>query len=238
MQTRAQVGLAIGAGYILGRFHKMKWALALAGMGVGSKIRGQQGDLLRQGVKLVTSSPEMSNLTGELKGRLVEAGKSAATAAVSRRIGSLTDSLRDRGDRLRTPGGPGTQDADSDMADEAGEPGDSADDEEERTPADRPGPRRPKRSGTGTGNSGRERAARARPGGAQAPAGRPRRSEETEERKPAGKAGGRKPAAGSGGRKPAAGARKPTAESRDRPPRRTTSAGGRSAPARAREGRR
>ena len=49
MKTGAQVGLAVGAGYVLGRFRKMKWAIALAGMGAGKQLGGSQGDLLRQG---------------------------------------------------------------------------------------------------------------------------------------------------------------------------------------------
>jgi len=70
MQTRAQVGMAIGVGYILGRFQKMKWALALAGVGAAKTIGGSQGGLLRQGVKLVTSSPR--------PGRRCDLGRSAS----------------------------------------------------------------------------------------------------------------------------------------------------------------
>jgi hypothetical protein len=125
MKSGAQVGLAVAAGYLLGRFHKMKWALGLAALGVGKRLAGSKGDVLRQGAKLVSSSPEVSNLTGDLRGRLVEAGKSAATAAVSRKINSLSDTLRERSDALRTAGTPhraGDQDEEQEPMEEAAEP--------------------------------------------------------------------------------------------------------------------
>src|SRR5260221_14014755 len=85
MKSGAQVGLAIAAGYVLGRFHKMKLALGLAAVAGGKRFAGSKGDHLRQGAKLVKSSPELSNLTGDLRGRLVDAGKSAAPAAVRKK---------------------------------------------------------------------------------------------------------------------------------------------------------
>ena len=107
MKTGARVGLAVAAGYFLGRFHKLKWALGLAAVGAGKRLTDSNSDLMRQGAKKLLSSPEVSNLTGELRGRLVEAGKTAATAATSRWIGSVTDSLRQRTDLLRASGGSG-----------------------------------------------------------------------------------------------------------------------------------
>ncbi len=84
----------------------MKWALALAAMGARKRLGGTQGELLRQGTKLLGSSPELSNLTEDMRRRLVEAGKAAAVAAVTKRIDSLSDNLRERSDVLRTVGSP------------------------------------------------------------------------------------------------------------------------------------
>lgn len=101
MNSGARLGLAVTAGYVLGRFHKMKWALAVAALvGRGRLPRGP-GGLLQQGAKLLTSSPELTKLTGEAKGRLVDAGKAAAVAAVSSKINSLSDGLRERSDTMR-----------------------------------------------------------------------------------------------------------------------------------------
>lgn len=109
MNTGARVGLAVAAGYLLGRSHKMKWALGLAALAGRGRLPGGPGGLVQQGTKLLTSSPEFAKLTGEMKGRLVDAGKAAAVAAVSSKIDSLSDGLRERSDLMRAakPGGNG-----------------------------------------------------------------------------------------------------------------------------------
>jgi hypothetical protein len=95
------VGLAIAAGYVLGRSHKMKWALALAALAGRGRLPLGAGGLLQQGAKLVSSSPEVTKLTDEMRGRLVDAGKAAAVAAVSSKIDSLSDGLRERSNAMR-----------------------------------------------------------------------------------------------------------------------------------------
>jgi hypothetical protein len=101
MNTGARVGLAVAAGYLLGRFHKMKWALGVAALAGRRQLPGGAGGLVQQGAKLLTSSPEFAKLTDEMKGRLVEAGKAAAVAAVSSKIDSLSEGLRERSDAMR-----------------------------------------------------------------------------------------------------------------------------------------
>jgi hypothetical protein len=101
MNTGARVGLALAAGYVLGRLHKVKWALALAALAGRGRLPGGPGGLVQQGVKLLASSPEFTKLTDEMKGRLVDAGKAAAAAAVSSKIDSLSESLRERTDAMR-----------------------------------------------------------------------------------------------------------------------------------------
>src|SRR3954447_15660248 len=73
----ARVALGVAGGYFLGRTKKMKLALALAGMAAGKRAGGP-GQLLAQGTKLLGQSPELSRLTDELRGRLLDAGKGAA----------------------------------------------------------------------------------------------------------------------------------------------------------------
>ena len=101
MNTGARVGLAVAAGYLLGRLHKMKWALGLAALAGGRRLPGGPGGLVQQGAKLLASSPEFTKLTDEMKGRLVDAGKAAAAAAVSSKIDSLSESLRERTGAMR-----------------------------------------------------------------------------------------------------------------------------------------
>jgi hypothetical protein len=101
MKTGARVGLAIAAGYCLGRLHKVKWALALAALAGRKRLPGGSVGLLEQGAKFLASSPELAKLTEEMRGQLVEAGKAAAVAAVSGKINSLSDELRDRSEAMR-----------------------------------------------------------------------------------------------------------------------------------------
>ncbi len=107
MNSGARLGLAVAAGYALGRFHKMKWALAVAALARRGRLGGAAGGLFQQGAKVLSSSPEFTQLTEEMKGRLVEAGKAAALAVVSGKINALSDGLRDRTDAMRAGGADG-----------------------------------------------------------------------------------------------------------------------------------
>jgi hypothetical protein len=108
MNTGARLGLAVTVGYFLGRFHKMKWALAAAALAGRGQLPSGPGGLVQQGAKLLTSSPEFTKLTDEMKGRLVEAGKAAAVAAVSSKIDSLSEGLRGRSEAMRATRAGGT----------------------------------------------------------------------------------------------------------------------------------
>jgi hypothetical protein len=101
MNTGARLGLAVVAGYVLGRFHKMRWALTVAGLAGRGRLPGGSGGLLQQGVKVLASSPEVAKLTDEMRGRLIDAGKAAAVAAVSSKLDSLSEGLRERTDAMQ-----------------------------------------------------------------------------------------------------------------------------------------
>jgi hypothetical protein len=91
----ARVALGVAGGYFLGRTKKMKLALMLAGMAAGRRAGGP-GELLSQGSKLLGRSPELSRLTDEVRGRLVEAGKQAAVAVATRQVEAMTDRVAQR----------------------------------------------------------------------------------------------------------------------------------------------
>jgi len=105
MKCGARVALGVVGGYFLGRTRKMKLALALGGMAMGRRAGGPAG-LLAQGGKLLGSSPELSRLTDEVRGRLLEAGKGAALAVAARQVESLTDRV---GKRVESLGSVGAQ---------------------------------------------------------------------------------------------------------------------------------
>ena len=66
---------------------------------------------MRRGMKMLSNTdafakiaPQLGEITDTVRGDLLTAAKGAASAAVTNRVGSLTDSLHDRAERLRNPG--------------------------------------------------------------------------------------------------------------------------------------
>jgi hypothetical protein len=100
----ARVALGVAGGYFLGRTKKMKFALGLAGMAAGKRAGGP-GQLLAQGTKLLGQSPEITRLTDELRGRLLDAGKGAAVAIATRQVEALTERVVHRVGDLTDAGG-------------------------------------------------------------------------------------------------------------------------------------
>lgn len=84
--NNTKLAAAVGVGYALGRLRKARWALAVAGMAAGKKLTDPKvlfGELLE--------TPQVQELAAGVSGGLAEAGKKAAVAAVSSRIGDLAD---------------------------------------------------------------------------------------------------------------------------------------------------
>lgn len=103
MKCGARVALGVAGGYFLGRTKKMKLALMLGGMAAGRRVGGP-GELLGQGTKLLRQSPELSALTDQVRGRLLDAGKDAAMAVAARQVESLTDRVGKRVESLGNVG--------------------------------------------------------------------------------------------------------------------------------------
>jgi hypothetical protein len=101
----ARVALGVAGGYLLGRTKKMKLALMLGGMAAGRRAGGP-GELLSRGTKLLETSPELSRLVGDVRGRLLEAGKGAALAVAARQVEALTDRVGKRVESLGSAGAP------------------------------------------------------------------------------------------------------------------------------------
>jgi len=110
MKEELKTGSAILVGYYLGKHNKFRTAAALALMLLAGRLRGEAGlgGLLDQAGKLLGgTAPDLGKVTGSVaervRGDLVEAGKSAAKAAASRRIDALSDRLHRRAEALRHP---------------------------------------------------------------------------------------------------------------------------------------
>jgi hypothetical protein len=111
MKGGPQTALALGVGYVLGRRRKMRMTTVLAVAAATGGLGGLGGAALRRGLKMAGSSellgrftPQLGELADTVRDDLMDAGKAAATAAVTNRLESLTDSLHERADLVRDPG--------------------------------------------------------------------------------------------------------------------------------------
>jgi hypothetical protein len=107
MKDGLRIAAAVGVGYLMGRRRKMRLALTLAAAGASRRLGKTPGGLVKEGTKLLSTSPEVKALTETVRGRLVEAGKAAAVTAASSQIDALSDRLQRRSDALRRPRTPG-----------------------------------------------------------------------------------------------------------------------------------
>ncbi|MHB9863828.1 DNA primase [Streptomyces sp. YIM S03343] len=94
--NRTAIGLAIGAGYLLGRTRKLKMALAAGSLVAGKRLHlspGAVGELLNRQLK---DNPQFKEIGDELREDLRGVGKAASGALVERQISVLADRLHDR----------------------------------------------------------------------------------------------------------------------------------------------
>ncbi|MGO1167527.1 MAG: hypothetical protein ACTMHL_13045, partial [Janibacter sp.] len=139
MGAEARIIAGVTAGYLLGRGKKMRLALSLAGMLAGKQISTDPKVLAKQLAEMVESNPRLAELKGEVTGELMQAAQAAATAILTNRMNTLSDSLKDRSDSLR---GLASQIEEvegelvEDDEDDGGEP--EAGDQSEEAPAEEP----------------------------------------------------------------------------------------------------
>lgn len=119
-----KVGAAVAGGYLLGRTKKARAVASLALWATGNRYRVR--DVARDGAARLAQSPEVSKMSSELAGPLLEAGRRAALAVVQAQAQRLTQDLQDRtsaltdvGESLLQPDAP--DDADEQPEDEPDE---------------------------------------------------------------------------------------------------------------------
>jgi len=119
VNTTAKIALAASGGYILGRTKKMKLALALAMFLAGQKLPKSPVELLQQGAGALAKNEQFKELSQEVTGGLVDAGKAAAGRSAERWLTGVGDRLRDG---LPVPGsdaGESDAESSSDAGDES-----------------------------------------------------------------------------------------------------------------------
>ncbi|MGW6270721.1 DNA primase [Streptomyces sp. NPDC055060] len=139
--NRVGLGLAVGAGYVLGRTKKMKLAFAVGTMVAGKKMNLSPralGDLLSQQLQ---NNPQFKEIGDQLRGDLRGVGKAASGALVERQLTGLADKLHGRTADVRDqlagvkpdlPGRGGKDEADEPDDDAYDEYDDENEDEDER----------------------------------------------------------------------------------------------------------
>lgn len=157
--NRLGLGLAVGAGYVLGRTKKMKLAFAVGTMVAGKKMKLSPralGDLVSQQLQ---NNPQFKEIGDQLREDMRGVGKAATGALVERQISGLADRLHGRTADVRdqlagvTPdipgrGKKGAQEPDDDAYEEYDDDRDDsrreepAESESETEPEERPRPRK------------------------------------------------------------------------------------------------
>ncbi|MFF3718776.1 DNA primase [Streptomyces prasinus] len=156
--NRTALGLAIGAGYFLGRTKKLKMAVAVGGLVAGKKLNLSPkmiGDLVSTQLR---NNPQFKELGDQLRGDLRGAGKAASGALVERQLNALAGKLHGRTaemrDQLNGAAGRPDREAEDDEYDEdegaehdedAGD--DEPDGEEREAPPERPSKRASSKEG-------------------------------------------------------------------------------------------
>ncbi|MGW7337538.1 DNA primase [Streptomyces sp. NPDC054808] len=99
--NRTGLGLAIGAGYLLGRTKKLKLAVA-----VGTMVAGKKMNLTPKGIAELVSgqlqnNPQFKEIGDQLRTDLRGVGKAASGAMVERQLDALADRLHGRTAEVR-----------------------------------------------------------------------------------------------------------------------------------------
>ncbi|MBX9365366.1 DNA primase [Streptomyces sp. WAC04114] len=149
--NRMGLGLAVGAGYLLGRTKKLKMAVAVGGLVAGKKLNlspRMVAELLQQQLR---NNPQFKEIGDQLREDLRGVGKAASGAMVERQLDALSDRLHGRTAQMRdqltgaVPGGREDDEADAEYEDEdedeepeEDEPEDSASHEDEEPEDEEP----------------------------------------------------------------------------------------------------
>lgn len=135
MNNRTALGLAVGAGYLLGRTKKAKLAFAVGTLVMGKRLNAGPGALTGLVTDRLRDNPQFKELGDQLREDLRGVGKAATGALVNRRIDALADRLHEStlDVRDRISGVAPALDDDEEQAEEAEDtaPEDAVDEDED-----------------------------------------------------------------------------------------------------------
>ncbi|WP_162597001.1 hypothetical protein [Streptomyces sp. NEAU-S7GS2] len=119
--TKVTLAAALAAGYVLGRTKKGKLAIGVASMVAGQALSPRE--LIGQGLRKLAATPQAAQLMDQVRGELLESGRTALSATADRSLGALADALQKRTSAL--------QESPEDEDEEPAEDEEAAEDEEE-----------------------------------------------------------------------------------------------------------
>ncbi|MFI2614735.1 DNA primase [Streptomyces sp. NPDC018584] len=94
--NRMAMGLAVGAGYVLGRTKKAKFAFAVGTMVAGKKLNLSPKALGSLVTQQLENNPQFKEIGDQLRQDLRGVGKAATGSLLNRQLESLADRLHDR----------------------------------------------------------------------------------------------------------------------------------------------
>ncbi|HSA48800.1 MAG TPA: histone protein, partial [Yinghuangia sp.] len=100
MKDKALLAAAMAGGYVLGRTKKGRFALGVGSYMLTRRHNVDPKQLAVEGARRLGAAPQVSRLTGQVRGELAQAGKTALSAAMQRQVGALADRIDRRADEL------------------------------------------------------------------------------------------------------------------------------------------
>ncbi|MGW0533189.1 DNA primase [Streptomyces sp. NPDC003032] len=94
--NRLAVGLAVGAGYVLGRTKKAKFAFAVGTMVAGKRLRLSPKALGALVTQQLENNPQFKEIGDQLREDMRGVGKAATGSLLNRQLEGLADRLHDR----------------------------------------------------------------------------------------------------------------------------------------------
>ncbi|MGW7817829.1 DNA primase [Streptomyces puniciscabiei] len=150
--NRTALGLAVGAGYLLGRTKKLKMALAMGSLVAGKKLNLGPKALADVVSRQLKDNPQFKEIGDQLRQDLRGVGKAASGAMVERQVNSLADRLHGRTAQVReqlsgATGSAGERGGQEDDADAYEESADEETGEDEGREGDEPRGHKPAKKG-------------------------------------------------------------------------------------------
>ncbi|MFE7213225.1 DNA primase [Streptomyces sp. NPDC001698] len=191
--NKVGLGLAIGAGYLLGRTKKAKLALTVGSLVAGKKLNLGPSGIAQLVNQQLMSNPQLKEVGDQLREDLKGVGKAASGAMVERQMTALADRLHGRTAQIRDelagvapqPGGDEETEREDTYADEYDEydeyedrgEGREAEGEPRGEDEDRGGPAREEATGKAPAKKGPAKKAPPKKAAEKASAGAPARKE-------------------------------------------------------------